>query len=107
MTSIDDDPMHTSTSKKRKSFTLVAIASSSIAIAGAIGALALGVTPTLAAELAQDPDTQIAVFMVPLTLLVLAMLFEVARIAFRGALPAESPVRRPPRRPWSPGRGEG
>lgn len=104
--SIDDDPMHTSTSNRRKSFTLVAIASSTIAIAGAIGALALGVTPTMATELAQDPDTQIAVFMVPLTILVLAMLFEVARIAFRGALPAEPPIRQPPRRPWTPVHGE-
>lgn len=85
----------------------MAIASSTVAVTGAIGALALGVTTAAAAQLAQDPDTQIAVFMVPLTLLVLAMLFEVARIAFRGALPAESPVRRPPRRPWSPNRGEG
>lgn len=107
MTSIDDDPMHTSTSKRRKSFTLVAIASSTIAMAGAIGALALGVSPAMAAEFAQDPDTQIAVFMVPLTVLVVAMVFEAARIAFRGALPAEPPIRRPPRRPWTPVHGEG
>jgi len=107
MTSIDDDPMHTSTSKQRKGFRLAAIASSTIVAVGVAGALALGVTPAEAASFAQDPDTQVAVFMVPLTLLVLAMLFEVARIAFRGALPAEPPIRRPPRRPWSPGRGEG
>jgi hypothetical protein len=45
--------------------------------------------------------------MVPLTILVIAILFEVARIALRGALPAEAPLRRPARRHWSPGQDEG
>lgn len=99
--------MHKSTSPKRKSFRLYAIASTVLVTAGSVAALIAGVTPASAASLANQVDTQIAVFMVPLTLLVLAILFEVARIALRGALPVEAPMRRPARTYWSPGRGEG
>jgi hypothetical protein len=99
--------MHKSTSPKRKSFRLYAIASTVLVTAGSIAALIAGVTPATAATLANHVDTQIAVFMVPLTLLVLAILFEVTRIAMRGTLPVEAPARRPARTYWSPGRGEG
>ena len=99
--------MHKSTSPKRKSFRLVALASTALLAAGSVAALMAGVTPASAATLATQVDTQIAVFMVPLTLLVLAILFEVARIALRGNLPVEAPLRRPVRRYWSPGQGEG
>ena len=99
--------MHKSTSPKRKSFRLYAIVSAAlVAAAGAAAALMAGITPATAADLAMQPDTQIAVFMVPLTILVVAMLFEVARIALRGALPAEAPLRRAPRPRWSPSHGE-
>ena len=99
--------MHKSTSPKRKSFRLYAIASTAIVAVGSVAALIAGVSPATAANLATQPDTQIAVFMVPLTILVIAILFEAARIAFRGALPAEAPVRRPARHHWSPGKDEG
>lgn len=99
--------MHKSTSIKRKSFRLYAIASTALIGLGSMAALIAGVTPATAANLASQPDTQIAVFMVPLTILVVAILFEAARIALRGALPAEAPIRRTTRRHWSPGRGEG
>ena len=99
--------MHKSTSTTRKSFRLYAIASTALLGLGSVAALIAGVTPATAANLASQPDTQIAVFMVPLTILVVAILFEAARIALRGALPAEAPLRRPARRPWSPGHGEG
>ncbi|KQX39986.1 hypothetical protein ASD04_04875 [Devosia sp. Root436] len=99
--------MHKSTSTKRKSFRLYAIASSVLLGLVSMVALIAGVTPATAANLASQPDTQIAVFMVPLTILVVAILFEAARIALRGALPAEAPVRRPNHRHWSPGQGEG
>ena len=99
--------MHKSTSPKRKSFRLYAIASTAILAFGSMAALIAGVTPATAANLASQPDTQIAVFMVPLTILLIAILFEAARIALRGALPAEAPLRRTTRRPWSPGQGEG
>lgn len=99
--------MHKSTSTKRKSFRLYAIVSTAILALGSAGALIAGVTPATAATLAHQPDTQVAVFMVPLTILVLAMLFEATRIALRGALPADAPARRQPRLNWTPGQGEG
>ena len=99
--------MHKSTSPRRKSFRLYAIVSAALLGLGSASALIAGVTPASAANLASQPDTQIAVFMVPLTILVVAILFEAARIAFRGALPAEAPLRRPARTHWSPGQGEG
>jgi hypothetical protein len=99
--------MHKSTSPKRKSFRLYAIASTAVVAVGSVAALMAGVSPATAANLATQPDTQIAVFMVPLTILVIAILFEAARIAFRGKLPAEAPLRRPVRRHWSPGQNEG
>ncbi|MCP8887455.1 hypothetical protein [Devosia ureilytica] len=67
----------------------------------ATGALILGVSPAQAANFANQPDTQIAVFMVPLTLLVLVLLFEVARFAWRGALPAKTPARSPRPTDWA------
>ena len=99
--------MHKSTSSKRKSFRLYAIVSTVAVTAGSMAALIAGVTPATAANLATQVDTQIAVFMIPLTLLVLAILFEAARIAMRGALPAEAAPRRQVRAYWSPGQGEG
>lgn len=99
--------MHKSTSPKRKSFRLYAIVSTVVVTAGSMAALIAGVTPASAATLANQVDTQIAIFMVPLTLLVLAILFEAARIAMRGALPVEAPPRRQVRAYWSPGQGEG
>ncbi|UJW86797.1 hypothetical protein [Devosia sp. SL43] len=99
--------MHKTTSPKRKSFRLYAIVSTVVVTAGSMAALIAGVTPASAASLATQVDTQIAVFMVPLTLLVLAILFEATRIALRGALPAEAPTRRQIRSYWSPGQGEG
>lgn len=66
-----------------------------------------GITPATASSLAQNAEVQTAVFMVPLTLLVLTVLFEVTRIAVRGALPVESKPRRPSRLNWTPGTGEG
>lgn len=98
--------MHKSTSPKRKSFRRIAIATTALVTGGAAAALMVGVTPATAANLASQPDTQIAVFMVPLTILVLAVLYEVARIVLRGNLPAEAPVRPRVARHWSPTNGE-
>lgn len=96
--------MHDSTSTKRNGFRLYAVASAVLVIAGTSAALMAGVTPATAANLASQADTQIAVFMIPLTLLVLAMIYEVARFALRGALPADAPPA-PMSRPWTPDRG--
>ena len=97
--------MHKSTSPKRKSFRLYAIASTALVGLGSATALVAGVTPATAANLAAQPDTQIAVFMVPLTILVIAVLFEVTRFALRGAVPADAPRRRQPLPNWSSGQG--
>ncbi|MGV8856426.1 MAG: hypothetical protein ACOH2L_17495 [Devosia sp.] len=76
--------------------------------AGAIIALLAGVAPANAASFASLPDAQIAAFMVPLTLLVLALLVEVARFALRGTLPDQVQARRRARRySWSLGHNEG
>ena len=99
--------MHKSTSPKRKSFRLYAALSTVVVAAGSGAALMAGVSPAAAVSLANQVDTQVAVFMVPLTLLVLAILFEVARFATRGPLPSQAPARRQVRTHWSPGRGEG
>ena len=100
--------MQEATSPKRKSFNLYAIVSAAMISVGAIVAVLASVSPARAASLANSADAQIMVFMVPLTLLVLVMLFEVARFAFRGiALPAETQIKRPARRYWSPGHNEG
>lgn len=93
--------MHKSTSPKRKSFKRLAIATTALVSIGAVSALAVSVTPAMAANLASQPDTQIAVFMVPLTILVLAVLFEVTRFALRGNLPVEAPSRRRALSHWS------
>lgn len=104
----DGDPMHKSTSPRRKSFKRFAIATTLLLSGGAAAALMAGVTPATAANLVAQPDAQIAVFMVPLTILVVAVLYEVARIALRGTLPDETtPTRRRPLRHWSPVQREG
>jgi hypothetical protein len=94
------------TKPPRKSFKPYAILSTMIAFTGAAGALVAGVAPASAANFVQNPDTQIAMFLVPLSLLLAAVLFEVARFSLRGPLPGEA-VPAPRRRPWSPGRREG
>ncbi len=95
------------TSPKRKSFSPYAVVTTALIMGGALAAILAGVSPANAASLVDNPDTQIMVFMVPLTLLVLAMLFEVARFASRGVLPAEAPAQRPLRRYWPTSQREG
>ncbi|KKB80111.1 hypothetical protein VW35_06640 [Devosia soli] len=48
----------------------------------------------MAADIAAQPDTQVAVFMVPVTLLILAMMFEVGRSVWRNHIPSSAPARR-------------
>lgn len=95
--------MHISASPRRRKIGLVALFGTLAAISAGVAFIA-GVTPARAASIASQPDTQVAIFMVPLTLLVLALLFEAARFVRRGALPAQSNDL--PARPlrWSQGR---
>lgn len=80
--------MHKSASSRRKKIGFFA-AFGLLTAAAIPAALISGVTPAQAANLAHQPDTQVAVFMVPLTLLVLVLLFEAARFVRRGKLPAQ------------------
>lgn len=96
--------MHSSTSPRRKSFRLLALLGLLGAVLAPVIALAVGVTPAQAANFASQPDTQVAVFMVPLTLLVLVLLFEVARFVRRGTLPAHAPTPAPRPTDWAPSR---
>jgi len=80
--------MHISTSPRRRKVGLIALFGLLVAALVPV-ALIAGVSPARAANIASQADTQVAVFMVPLTLLLLAMLFEAARFVRRGALPAQ------------------
>lgn len=92
--------MHKTTSSQRKSFKLVALFGTLFAALGSAAALIATVSPAQAANFASQADIQVAVFMVPLTLLLLVMLFEVTRFIMRGQVPAQAqPVR--PRRTLS------
>jgi len=93
--------MQKSTSPKRKSFNFYTIASALLVIGGSAAAMMAGVTPAEAANLVKQPDAQIAVFMVPLTLLVLALMYEATRMVLRGNVPVEAPVPSPRRPPLS------
>ena len=77
-----------------------AIAIGFAASLGLAGAFLSGATPALAADLATHPDAQVAVFMVPVTILVMTMLFEVGRFVWRNRIPASTPPRRRPTN-WS------
>lgn len=93
--------MHESTSPRRKGVKLLALFGTLGAGLVSAGALIASVSPAQAASIASQPDTQVAVFMVPLTLLVLVLMFEVARFAWRGKLPAEAPARRSRPTDWA------
>jgi hypothetical protein len=96
--------MHISTSSRRKSFRLLATFGTLGAGLATAAVLLAGVSPTQAANFASQPDTQVAVFMVPLTLLLLVLLFEVARFVLRGPPPAEPPARAPRPTDWAQSR---
>jgi hypothetical protein len=94
------------TSTGRKSFKVLAVAGTTIIGLGG-AALLSGVSPAMAANLAQQPDAQVAVFMVPLTLLVLAMVFEATKFVWRDRVPAtEVANRRPKRSIWTNGKAK-
>lgn len=92
--------MHTSTSLRRSRIGVLALATA-LLVGLAFVAFIAGVTPARAADIASQPDMQVVVFMLPLTLLVLILLFEAARFVRRGALPAQSATRPARRLRWS------
>ena len=94
--------MHISTFTRWKSFRLMTVLGALVLALGAAAALFAIVSPAMAANLARQPDLQVAVFIVPLTLLIAALLFEVARFVWRGKLPAETPAQPIRRAPLTP-----
>ncbi|MBJ6986764.1 hypothetical protein [Devosia sp. MC521] len=81
-------------SKNRRVFTLAGISLLSLAAIAAV--TVSGVSP---ANLAQQADTQIAVFLIPVALLMAVMLYEAARFVMAGPLPARvTAPKRPARR---------
>lgn len=89
--------------KPRNLSRKAAIATGLAAVLGGGVAAVTGAVPAAAADLAQQPDTQIAVFMVPVTLLMAVMMFEVGRFAWRNRIPNMTPQRRRPTN-WSSGK---
>lgn len=97
--------MQVSSSRGRKGLKVkMALLAGAASALGLTGAFLAGVTPALAADIAAQPDMQVAVFMVPVTILVLTMLFEVGRFVWRNRIPAFTPSRRR-RTHWSEAKG--
>lgn len=93
--------MQSSPSPRRKRVRLAVVLGSAFSGVAVVSAALLGgVTPAMAANIASQPDTQIAVFLVPLTLLLLVMLFEAARFVWRGRIPVETPAKRSLQSHW-------
>lgn len=88
------------TPRRKKVRLAVALGSSLVGLGAASVALLGGVTPAVAANIASQPDTQIAVFMVPVTLLLMALLFEAARFIWRGRIPVQTPAKRSLQTHW-------
>lgn len=86
--------------RRKKVRLAVALGSSLVGLGAASFALLGGVTPAVAANIARQPDAQIAVFMVPLTLLLMVMLFEATRFIWRGRIPVQAPARRSLKTHW-------
>jgi hypothetical protein len=98
--------MTESTSRKAKSFRILPLLTLFTILAGAGVAIFATVAPATAASLTQRADAQIAIFVVPLAVLLFGIIFEVTRFAMRAELPTQPP-RQTRIRAWQPGRGEG
>lgn len=99
--------MHKSTSEQRNSFKRHVAVNLAVGGLGVLGTVLVGAVPVNAAESAIPFNGRVAVFMVPLAMLIFAILFEVARVAWRGPLPEQAPERRTASRYWQAGRDEG
>ena len=84
-----------------------------MAVIGALGLAVVAastivdsISPARAASFARQPDTQVAVFLIPLSLVVLVLIFEVARFTWRGTPPAQEP-RSPRPTDWALGSDAG
>ena len=99
--------MHKTTLSRPKSFiALYAVAALVVALTSGAAIYAV-VSPASAASLTGGMDTQVAIFLVPLAVLMFVIIAEVLYATLRGAAPAMN--ERPARsiRHWTPGHGEG
>jgi hypothetical protein len=95
---------------RRRALTTATIISFSLTFALAGFALLLGFLPRDAAFLAASTgsiETGIVLLVVPLVALVLAILFEAARLVWRGPVKMTRPNPSRPLSEWKPGHGEG
>ena len=97
--------MQASTTSRPKSFRRAIVVVAGLAALGATALSLSGVTPAMASELAQEPEVQMAVFLVPLILLMAVMLFEATRMIWRNRIPATAPARRRRHKHW-PNQGD-
>jgi hypothetical protein len=97
--------MKESTRNRPKSFKVYYLASAFAVAVTAVLAVVGSLRPSLV--LPGGVETEVAVFLVPLALLLIALLAEAAHAAWRGAAPLDPvpQVRRISQ--WAPGRGEG
>jgi hypothetical protein len=99
--------MQNSMPSRPKSFTAYyAIALALVALTSGAAVFA-NMAPERAASLTGRIDTQVALFLVPLAVLMFAVIVEVLYATFKGVTPAmaQKPVRSI--RHWTPGHGEG
>ena len=95
---------------RRRALTTATIISFSLTFALAGFALLLGFLPHDAELLASSTgsiDTGIVLLVVPLVALVIAILFEATRLAWRGPIRMQSTRTTRPLSEWKPGHGEG
>jgi FtsH-binding integral membrane protein len=99
--------MQSTTPSRPKSFiAYYAVALALVALTSGAAVFA-NMAPQSAASLTRHIDTQVALFLVPLAVLMFAIIAEVLYVTFRGVTPAvaKKPVRSI--RHWTPGHGEG
>jgi len=104
---MDEHPMPRTTLSRSKSFiACYALAAAVVALTSG-AAIYASISPSGAASLIGGIDTQVALFLVPLAVLMFAIIAEVLHATLRGVTPAriDRPAR--PIRHWTPGHGEG
>lgn len=99
--------MHKTTQNRPKSFTVIyVIALAFVAMTCALAVLA-DTVPGVVAPLLHGVDTEVAVFVVPLAMLMFAIIAEVVHVSLSGSLPDDARAKARAVRAWAPGRGEG
>jgi hypothetical protein len=99
--------MSQTTQSRPKSFIAIyALAAVLVAFASAL-AIYAHVAPGQVTFLPADFDAQVALFLVPLAVLMFAIIAEVLHATLKGSAPLMSEIPTRSIRQWTPGRGEG